>query len=384
MSLRRIRPLSELIEQDINNVEISLDDEYKIAGVYSFGRGMFQRASISGAETSYKTLHRLRASQLVMSRLKAFEGAIAIVPRTFDGWFLSPEFPTFRCVDGELDAGYLAHICRWPEFWSMLATTSKGIGARRERVHTESLLRLKLRVPAIEEQRRAVTYLDSIYDSAISVSQCLTENDEAFVAALPTFVDALVAPSATSYRCVGKLVDFISDTIHPGEDASPADTFVGLQHIESHTGRCIGNDTVESIRGRKFRFRPGDVVYGYLRPYQNKVWVADRHGLCSVDQYVLRPREGVSPALLAHTLRGRRVLDSAIDLTHNLQLPRLRSGLLSSIEVPIATGRTATRLAKRLDLLRDRVVVIAAKRQLQIEISKALIPAALSETFASF
>jgi hypothetical protein len=78
------------------------------------------------------------------------------------------------------------------------------------------------------------------------------------------------------------------------------------------------------------------------------------------------------------------VLDSAIDLTHNLQLPRLRSGLLSSIEVPIATGRTATRLAKRLDLLRDRVVVIAAKRQLQIEISKALIPAALSETFASF
>jgi len=78
------------------------------------------------------------------------------------------------------------------------------------------------------------------------------------------------------------------------------------------------------------------------------------------------------------------VLDSAIDLTHNLQLPRLRSGLLSSIEVPLVTGRTATKLAERLDLLRDRVVVMAAKRQLQIKLSKALIPAALNETFGSF
>lgn len=383
MSLRRIRPLSELLEQDINKVEVSLDDQYKIAGVYSFGRGMFQRASLSGAETSYKTLHRLQASQLVMSRLKAFEGALAIVPRAFDGWFLSPEFPTFRCVDDELDAGYLAHICRWPEFWSMLATTSKGIGARRERVHTENLLRLELRVPPIEEQRRIVRYLDSIYGSTISVSRCLTDNDGTFVAALPTFVDALTADAAIGYKRIGDLVDFVSDIIHPGENPSPADTFVGLQHIESHTGRCIGSDTLESLEGRKFRFRPGDVIYGYLRPYQNKVWVADRHGLCSVDQYVLRPRTDVEPALLAHTLRGRRVLDSAINLTHSLQLPRLRSGLLSSIEVPIVTGRAATKLSEQLNLLRDGVVAIAAKRRSQVKLSRALIPAALNEVFGS-
>jgi hypothetical protein len=75
------------------------------------------------------------------------------------------------------------------------------------------------------------------------------------------------------------------------------------------------------------------------------------------------------------------VLDSAIDLTHSLQLPRLRLGLLSSIEVPIVTGWAATKLAERLDLLRDRVVAVAAKRQNQVELSRALIPAALNEVF---
>jgi hypothetical protein len=39
-----------------------------------------------------------------------------------------------------------------------------------------------------------------------------------------------------------------------------------------------------------------------LRPYLNKIWVADRHGLCSVDQYVLRPRPDVDADLLAYLL----------------------------------------------------------------------------------
>lgn len=122
-----------------------------------------------------------------------------------------------------------------------------------------------------------------------------------------------------------------SHTVHPGDDPGEAQSFVGLQHIERYTGRRIGADPIDAMKGRKFRFQPGDVVYGYLRPYLNKAWAADRHGLCSVDQYVLRPKPNVAPDLIAHILRGQAILDRAIDLTHNLQLPRLRSGLLMAL-----------------------------------------------------
>ena len=47
--------------------------------------------------------------------------------------------------------------------------------------------------------------------------------------------------------------------------------YIGLQHIEPHAGRRIGEDVIqiEDLAGRKFRFSPGNIVYGYLRPYLN-------------------------------------------------------------------------------------------------------------------
>jgi hypothetical protein len=137
------------------------------------------------------------------------------------------------------------------------------------------------------------------------------------------------------------------------------------------------------MKGRKFRFRPGDVLYGYLRPYLNKVWVADRHGLCSVDQYVLRPRDGVDGALLAHCLRGRQVLNRAIELTHSLQLPRLRSGLLAALNVPVVAEGVAAPLAARLDGVRDQIVRATAVRRRQQDLVRALVPSALNEAFAA-
>lgn len=374
--------VGDALALDLDQVEVRPSDEYSIAGVYSFGRGFFKRGPLSGAATSYKKLNRLRSSQLVLSRLKAFEGGIAVVPEDLDGWFLSPEFPTFTCNEGELNPRYLSHICQWPEFWSRLAAGSKGIGARRERVGVEELLSIVLGLPSIEEQLEIAANLDSVGRSASSITEQFTGHEAAaMMAMLPSCVDALIGSSSSGSANVGDQVDFVSDTVHPGDDPSPAEEFVGLQHIESHTGRRIGSDPIGSMRGRKFRFRPGDVIYGYLRPYLNKVWVADRHGLCSVDQYVLRPHSGVNSAVLAHTLRGSKVLTSAIDMTHSLQLPRLRSGLLSKLEIPRVPDSDAADLASRLDLMRDRVVAIAKGRQKQSKLANSLVPAALNEAF---
>ncbi len=381
MTLPR-RPLGEVLTLDLDQVQVDALQEYSIAGVYGFGRGVFRRGPIVGADTSYQKLNRLHAGELVLSRLKAFEGAVAVVPAATDGWFLSPEFPTFRCAKDELEAQYLAYVCRWPEFWYMLASTSKGIGARRERVHPEALLGLELRLPPIDEQLRVAALLDWMSRSAHAAADRLAGvGDDTIVALLPGLIDSLIDRHARGTSRVSELADFVSDTVHPGDDPAPAEDFIGLQHVESHTGRRLGADAIEGMKGRKFRFRPGDVLYGYLRPYLNKVRVADRHGLCSVDQYVLRPRFGVSAEILAYTLRGQRSLRRAIDLTHSLQLPRLRSGLVGALEVATAVESEQQTLLARLHSTSERIVAAAARRRQQNEVVAALVPAALNEAF---
>jgi type I restriction enzyme S subunit len=365
-------------------VTVELDREYEEIGIRAFGRGIFHKEPVSGISLGSKRVFWIGPGDLVISNVFAWEGAVAVASDAESGMVGSHRFMTFVPVDHRINTSWAAWFFQSKHGLELIRRASPGSAGRNRTLAIKRFEALEIPLPPIEEQLAAVAYLESIHSWERSVFEYLNRNEAgALTAALPTFVDALMADAATGHERVGELVDFVSDIIHPGENPSPADTFVGLQHIESHTGRCIGSDTLESLEGRKFRFRPEDIIYGYLRPYQNKVWVADRHGLCSVDQYVLRPRPGVTPTLLAHTLRGRRVLDSTTDLTHSLQLPRLRSGLLSSIEVPIVTGRAATKLSERLNLLRDDIVAIAAKRQSQVKLSRALIPAALNEVFGS-
>lgn len=160
--LAKPRELAQVLRPETDLFEVVATETYPIAGVYGFGRGAFRREPITGSDTRYAKLNRLHRGQLVVSRLKAFEGAVAVVPDELDGLFVSQEFPTFTCVDGQLDPDYLKHVCRWPAFWSMLAASSKGIGSRRERIHARDLLRLELRIPSMNEQRRIAANLELV------------------------------------------------------------------------------------------------------------------------------------------------------------------------------------------------------------------------------
>jgi type I restriction enzyme S subunit len=134
---------------------------YAVAGVYGFGRGLISRDTIHGFETKYKTLTRLHEGDVVFSKLKAFEGAITVVPREGDGRYVSQEFPVFA-VSERLNSRYLDHVLKSPGFLRKLASRSTGIGARRERVHPAQLLEMLVPVPSRSDQDRIAAHLDSL------------------------------------------------------------------------------------------------------------------------------------------------------------------------------------------------------------------------------
>lgn len=161
---RRV-PLARVLELSCDETLVDSAATYEVAGVYSFGRGMFRRASIDGTHTSYKVLHKLRRNQIVMSRLKAWEGALALVPDDLEGWFVSPEFPTFDIDLDQADPRYLGSVLSSEPFWTRLKGASKGIGARRERVSALRLLEQSVELPPLDEQRsvsRSLNRLDAI------------------------------------------------------------------------------------------------------------------------------------------------------------------------------------------------------------------------------
>lgn len=179
------RQLGEILRYAVSEEPVQEGRNYPIAGVYGFGRGLFKRGPIRGDETSYQKLNRLTSGRLVMSRLKAFEGALAIIPPDFDGWYLSPEFPTFDIDTTQADERYLANICSWPALWTRLNSQSKGIGARKVRVSVNRLLSVSVPLPTLEEQRRTANLLDKLQQSK-ALTTCNNTHLQALNSALLT------------------------------------------------------------------------------------------------------------------------------------------------------------------------------------------------------
>ena len=153
----RKRKLGDILTLDEDVVPITPTGEYPQVGVKSFGVGLFAKSAISGTETTYRTFNRLYEGAVVLSQVKGWEGAVDVCGSELAGWFVSPEYRTFRCIPGEGLPGYLAALVRTKWFWGRLQNATRGVGARRERTRPEQFLAIEIPMPDIERQRLGET-----------------------------------------------------------------------------------------------------------------------------------------------------------------------------------------------------------------------------------
>ena len=156
----RRRPLGDVMTPVVDQITVEATGSYPNLGIYSFGRGLFEKPPIEGTNTSAKALNRVHGGQFIYSRLFAFEGAYAYVPQRFDGYFVSGEFPTFDVDPGSASAEFVAAALRSPGAWEDLRGSSRGLGLRRQRVQAESVLAHEMWFPPIEVQERLVAGID--------------------------------------------------------------------------------------------------------------------------------------------------------------------------------------------------------------------------------
>lgn len=80
--------------------------------------------------------------------------------------------------------------------------------------------------------------------------------------------------------------------------------FIGMEHVEAHTMRLLGTGAAASMRSAGVHFQPGDVLYGRLRPYLNKVCRPEFEGLCSAEFIVLCANDAVDAKFLQYRLNA--------------------------------------------------------------------------------
>ena len=166
------------------------------------------------------------------------------------------------------------------------------------------------------------------------------------------------------------------EMLHPPAFPEHGFRYIGLEHIEPHTGDLLNTACTlgGEVRSRCKIFRTGDVLYGRLRPYLNKVFYVDDNigeGICSSEFYVLRvASDRIEPAFARLMLASDFVLPVVRDLTTGSALPRLDVDDLLSIRIPLPS------LDQQIELV--RFVAEQDERRRRWHRQAAAVPAAVS------
>jgi type I restriction enzyme, S subunit len=182
---KQIKKLGEILKLDEDAESIDVTGNYPQVGVRSFGGGLFPKGAVEGTGTTYRAFNRLYDGALLLSQVKGWEGAVAVCPPELAGWFVSPEYRTFRCIPSEARPRYLASLVRTKWFWSKLANATRGVGARRERTRPEQFLNIEIPMPNVEQQKHG----ESVFAQVDALKELQRQTDGELTALLPAILD---------------------------------------------------------------------------------------------------------------------------------------------------------------------------------------------------
>jgi type I restriction enzyme S subunit len=139
---------------------------------------------------------------------------------------------------------------------------------------------------------------------------------------------------------LGNIVTQVNERVTPSEECPDQEiNYIGLENIASGTGELVDFTPVpgSAILSSSPIFSEGDILFGRMRPYLNKVWLADFNGICSGEIIVLRPRkEFIDSSFLHALLLSQITLYQVVPLQSGTSLPRVSASDVLNIKLPIS------------------------------------------------
>lgn len=175
----------------------------------------------------------------------------------------------------------------------------------------------------------------------------------------------------------------IRGTVSP--DGLAGDEWVlDLEDVVSGSGHVLKHVVARErpAGSTKARFAAGDVLYGKLRPYLNKVVVAPAPGCCTTEMIVFTPWRMLLPEYLALYLRAPTFVRWATAVTHGVKMPRLGLKLLQQRPIAMPPLGEQRRIAHRVEelmlLCAQMETTIGAERTLAHEFAESAALSLLS------
>jgi type I restriction enzyme S subunit len=138
--------------------------------------------------------------------------------------------------------------------------------------------------------------------------------------------------------------------------------YMGLEHIESWTGKRIEDETANS-EGVATRFAKNDVLFGKLRPYLAKVYLAEKEGMATTEALVMMTGETLVPSFLKYVLLSDKFIDAVSGTTYGVKMPRANWEMIGSLPILLPPTKEQEHIAAFLDWKTSQIDALIEKKQ---------------------
>lgn len=370
--------LGDVAEQVARGETPVTGNSYRLLGVRLWGRGAYERETIDGSGTKYSTLYRVETGDIVVNKIWARNGSVAVAGEDVHGTFGSSEFPTYRTDDTKLLPDWFRLFTLTKSLWEQCDGLSRGTSGQN-RLRPARFLEVEIPLPPLAEQQRIVARLDRVA-GLIAARAHATAAMEADLQAMlaRAFAHCVKAaprrPMAEVAPLIRRPVEIESDGEYPelGVRSFGRGTF----HKPVLSGVDVGSKKL-------FQIVPGDLLFNIVFAWEGAVAIAQPEDAGRVGSHrfltcVPEPTSATADFLLFYfqSPEGLQRLGEAspggAGRNRTLGLKKLEA-----IEVPVPPLETQ----HWFDSLQAKARRIRSIRAASARDADALIPALLHEIF---
>ena len=156
--------------------------------------------------------------------------------------------------------------------------------------------------------------------------------------------------------------------------------YVGMENIETGSGKLLGLQNGADVLSTTFRFHSGYVMYGRLRPYLKKVFVADFEGCCSTEIFPIETKE-LLPHLLMYWFLSDAITDRINATCAGCRMPRANMNDVLGFDISVPELSEQQQIVARLDALNEKCKTLQANYEKTIALCDDLKQALLRKAF---
>ena len=208
-------------------------------------------------------------------------------------------------------------------------------GATMKALNDNGLKQIDIEVPSIEEQKRIVAIVDSLYSMIKLKNEQIEKLDELVKA---RFVELFGLPVSNSKKWDTEKMKDIAPAVNYSGGFEETVWLLNLDMVEAQTGRIIDYLYVSEneVGNSTCTFGTSNVLYSKLRPYLNKVVIPDRCGYATSEMIPLKPNPSkIERTYLAFMLRSDEFVQMINEKVAGAKMPRVSMSDFRDFNVPV-------------------------------------------------